>query len=172
MADVPRSGEASQPQPLPERFGRYRIIKRLGAGGMGSVYLAEDSQLGRRVALKVPHFGPEDGPEARQRFFREARTAATLDHVFLCPVYDVGEVDGLCFLTMAYIEGQSLAEKIPTAGLPFRQAAALVRKLALGLREAHAKGVIHRDLKPANIMLKEAGRGARAGDRRLRPGPP
>jgi eukaryotic-like serine/threonine-protein kinase len=157
MADVPTSGETSRP--FPERFGRYRIIKRLGAGGMGSVYLAEDTQLGRQVALKVPHFGPEDGPEARQRFFREASIAATLDHVYLCPVYDAGEVDGLWFLTMAYIEGKTLAETISEAGMPARPAAALMRKLALGLQEAHAKGVVHRDLKPANIMLKETGQG-------------
>jgi formylglycine-generating enzyme required for sulfatase activity len=145
--------------PLPKQFGRYRIIRRLGQGGMGSVYLAEDTQLGRRVALKVPHFGPGDGPEARERFFREARTAATLDHPSLCPVHDVGEVDGRLYLTMAFIEGKPLAEAIPAGGVPPRQAAALVRRLALGLEEAHARGVVHRDLKPANVMLKVTSRG-------------
>jgi len=71
---------------LPEQFGRYRIVKRLGKGGMGSVYLAHDSQLDRKVALKVPHFDPEDGERVLERFYREARAAATLDHANLCPV--------------------------------------------------------------------------------------
>ena len=74
-----------KPEPLPEQFGRYRIIKRLGQGGMGSVYLAQDTQLERRVALKVPDFGDHEGPEARRRFLGEARAAATLDHPYLCP---------------------------------------------------------------------------------------
>ena len=139
---------------------------------MGSVYLAEDTHLERQVALKVPDFGRQEGPEARRRFLDEARTAATLDHPYLCPVYDVGEIDGQLYLTMAYIEGQSLAELIRGEGLPPRQVAALVGKLALAMQEAHAQeghpprpeaGQRHdQDDRPA----------ARAGDRRLRPGPP
>jgi serine/threonine protein kinase len=111
MADASKPG--GTPLPLPEQFGRYRIIKRLGQGGMGSVYLAEDSQLGRRVAIKVPDLGSKDSTEVRERFLREARTAATLDHPALCPVYDVGEIDGRLYLTMAYLEGKSLVEAIP-----------------------------------------------------------
>jgi formylglycine-generating enzyme required for sulfatase activity len=144
----------ARPSELPEQFGRYRIIQRLGQGGMGSVYMAEDTRLGRRVALKVPDLGPSDGLEARQRFLEEARTAATLDHPYLCPVFDAGEIDGRLYLTMAYIEGQSLAALIGSDGWPARQAAALVRNLALAMQEAHAKNVIHRDLKPANIMIR------------------
>src|SRR4051812_4647928 len=106
----------------PQRqFGRYRIIKRLGRGGMGSVYLAEDTQLERLVALKVPEFGPRESPEARTRFLEEARTAATLDHPYLCPVYDAGEIEGQLYLTMAYIEGQSLAALVGERGWPERQ---------------------------------------------------
>jgi serine/threonine-protein kinase len=108
-------------------------MRRLGQGGMGSVYLAENTQLRRRVALKVPDFGPNDGPEARRRFLEEARTAATLDHPYLCPVHDVGEIDGKLYLTMAYIEGKSLAETISGEGLPQRQVAALVGRLALAM---------------------------------------
>jgi serine/threonine protein kinase len=143
---------------VPEQFGRYRIIRRLGQGGMGSVYLAEDTQLQRQVALKVPDFGSHDYPEARRRFLTEARTAATLDHPYICPVYDVGEIDGRLYLTMAYIEGKSLAELIRGEAMPPRMVAALVIKLALALEAAHARGIIHRDLKPANVMIKSAGK--------------
>jgi formylglycine-generating enzyme required for sulfatase activity/serine/threonine protein kinase len=149
-----RKGNTEQ---LPEEFGRYRIIKRLGQGGMGSVYLAQDTHLERPVALKVPHFGSHEGPEARRRFLEEARTAATLDHPYLCPVYDAGEIDGQLYLTMAYIEGKSLAALIGTEGWPQRQVAALVGKLALALQDAHKQKVVHRDLKPANIMIKTTG---------------
>ena len=120
---------------------------------MGAVYLAHDTQLDRRVALKVPHFTPGDGPEVLDRFYREAKAAATLDHPNLCPVYDVGQIDGVHYLTMPYIEGKPLSEAIdPDRPTPPRQAAAVVRKLALALAEAHRRGVIHRDLKPSNIM--------------------
>ena len=124
---------------------------------MGSVYLAQDTHLERPVALKVPDFGKHKDSEARRRFLEEARTAATLDHPYLCPVYDAGEIDGQLYLTMAYIEGQSLAALIGDEGWPQRQVAALVGKLALALQEAHTRKVIHRDLKPANIMIKTTG---------------
>ncbi len=145
---------AKTPEQLPEQLGRYRIIKRLGQGGMGSVYLAQDSHLERPVALKVPDFGNHEAPDARRRFLEEARTAATLDHPYLCPVYDAGEIDGQPYLTMAYIEGQSLAALIGDEGWPKHQVAALVGKHALALHEAHTRKVIHRDLKPANVMIK------------------
>ena len=152
---------ASEPPPLaagrsdelPEQFGRYRIIRTLGQGGMGAVYLAHDTQLDRQVALKVPHFMPSEGLDAIERFHREARAAATLDHPNLCPIYDVGQFEGTHYLTMPYIEGKPLSEVIdPARPTPMRQAAAVVRKLALALHEAHSRGIIHRDLKPANIM--------------------
>jgi predicted Ser/Thr protein kinase len=146
----------TSPSELPEQFGRYRILKKLGQGGMGAVYLAHDTQLDRQVALKVPNFGPEAGPEALARFHREAKSAATLHHPNLCPVYDVGEHQGVHFLTMAFIEGKQLSEYIKDGkGLAPRQAATLVRTLALALMEAHAKGVIHRDLKPSNVMMNQ-----------------
>jgi serine/threonine protein kinase len=141
------------PAELPEQFGRYRIVRKLGQGGMGVVYLAHDTQLDRRIALKVPQFAPEDGPEVLDRFYREARVAATFHHPNLCPVFDVGQIDGIPFLTMPYIEGQTLSEIIdPGKLMPQRQVAAEIRTLALALAEAHRLGVIHRDLKPANIM--------------------
>jgi serine/threonine protein kinase len=141
---------------LPERFGRYRVLKQLGQGGMGAVYLAHDTQLDRPVALKVPHFAAEDGPDVLERFHREARAAATLSHPNLCPVYDVGEWNGTHFLTMAYIEGKPLSDYIRSGKqIPERHVAALIRKLALALQEAHARGVVHRDLKPSNIMFNQ-----------------
>jgi formylglycine-generating enzyme required for sulfatase activity/serine/threonine protein kinase len=154
----PRLGNLSNGgRQVPEDFGRYRIINQLGQGGMGSVYLAQDTHLGRPVALKVPDFGNHEAPEARRRFLEEARTAATLDHPYLCRVYETGEIDGLLYLTMAYIEGQSLAALIGEEGWPQRQVAALMDKLALAMQEAHSRKIVHRDLKPANIMIKTTG---------------
>jgi class 3 adenylate cyclase/tetratricopeptide (TPR) repeat protein len=138
---------------LPEQIGRYRIRKLLGRGGMGSVYLAHDAQLERLVALKVPLFGRDEGT-ALERFYREARTAGRLQHPNICPVFDVGEAEGLHYLSMAYIEGEPLSAKVKDfARRPPKEAAALVRTLALALEEAHRQGVIHRDLKPSNIMI-------------------
>src|SRR4051794_24895934 len=97
---------------LPEVFGRYRIVSKLGEGGMGAVYLAEDTQLGRRVALKVPHFTAADGPAVVERFHREARAAAGIEHPNLCGVHDVGQVGGTHYLTMPYIEGTPLSRLI------------------------------------------------------------
>ncbi len=139
---------------LPEQFGRYRILKKLGQGGMGAVYLAHDTKLDRRVALKVPRFEAEEGSAGLQRFSREARAAATLHHPNICTVHDVGEIDGVHYLTMAFVEGLPLSELIRQGGpLPQAQAAELVRQIALALQVAHERGIIHRDLKPGNIML-------------------
>ncbi|HYH63601.1 MAG TPA: serine/threonine-protein kinase [Urbifossiella sp.] len=142
---------------MPREFGRYRIEDCLGRGGMGAVFRAHDTQLDRTVALKVPFLG-DDGDETRQRFFREARAAATLHHANICPVYDVGEECGLPYLTMAFVEGRSLARVLSDGPpIPPVQAALLVRKLAQAMQEAHARGVVHRDLKPANVMLRPGG---------------
>jgi serine/threonine protein kinase/formylglycine-generating enzyme required for sulfatase activity len=142
---------------LPEQFGRYRILRKLGEGGMGAVYLAEDTQLGRRVALKVPHFNRDDGPDVIERFYREARAAAALRHPNLCPVHDVGHIDGIHYLTMPFIEGKPLADQIQRdQPWPPARAATLVIRLAQALHVLHQQGMMHRDLKPANILL-EAG---------------
>jgi serine/threonine protein kinase len=142
---------------LPESFGRYRILKLLGRGGMGAVYLAHDTQLDRRVALKVPHFASDD-PAILERFYREARMAATLEHPNLCPVYDVGEIAGVHYLTMPYLEGRQLDDILRDGRpLPEREAATLIRQVAVALAEAHRKGIIHRDLKPANLLINQRG---------------
>jgi len=125
---------------------------------MASVYLAHDSELDRQVALKVPHFDPRLGPQLLERFAREARAAATLQHPHICQVFDVGRIDGIPFLTMAYIEGEPLSQRIePGKPWPQRDAAQLIRTVALALAEAHDRGVIHRDLKPSNIMIDPRG---------------
>src|SRR5947209_3603890 len=115
-------------QQLPAPFGRYRLLRLLGQGGMGSVYLAHDSQLDRQVALKVPSFGADADATLKERFFVEARSAATLLHANLCPVHDVGEIDGRLYLTMGFIEGKPLSELLRPGAKPLtqRQAAVLV----------------------------------------------
>jgi predicted Zn finger-like uncharacterized protein len=143
---------AAVPTELPPQFGRYRILKKLGAGGMGTVYLAEDGQLGRQVALKVPRL---NSPDDIQRFHREARVAAAVNHPNVCPVLDIAEHDGIHFLTMPYLEGVLLSSLVEAQqALPPTRAIQLVHKIGLALQALHERGIVHRDLKPANIMLK------------------
>jgi serine/threonine protein kinase len=144
---------------LPEQLGRYRILKRLGQGGMGSVFLAEDTQLGRQVALKVPRFSPKDNPTALARLWREARAAASFYHPNVCPIHDAVWLDGVFFLVFQYIEGRLLSDFVDPKRPPDqRWVAAKIRTLALALGEAHDRGVIHRDLKPRNILVDGRGR--------------
>ena len=139
---------------LPREFGRYKLLRILGHGAMGTVYLAEDTQLQRHVALKTPQFEKDPTPDLIERFYREARAAACLRHPNTCPVYDVGQIDGTHYITMAYIEGHSLSAFIgPDKPQQERQVLIVVRKLAQALQEAHEHGIVHRDLKPANIMI-------------------
>jgi serine/threonine protein kinase len=151
MAEIP----TQPPVNLPASFGHYRLTRLLGQGGMGTVYLAHDTQLDRQVALKIPQLG--SGAQVLARFYAEARAAAALHHPNICPIHDVGEHDGLPYLTMAYIEGKPLDELVRARPLQPRQSVVLVRKLALALAEAHKHNVIHRDLKPGNIMLDRRG---------------
>lgn len=143
-------------QDVPTEFGRYQILSELGRGGMGTVYLAVDRQLDRKVALKIPLFRDEDNDEPVERFYREAKTMATLQHANLCPVYDVGRFEKWHFLTMAFIDGQPLSAKLKREG-PMSVIAAvnLLKTLAAAVQKAHDARVIHRDLKPANIMLNK-----------------
>jgi len=153
QAGAKRSAESGGNGLKPE-FGRYRIVKALGKGAMGTVYLAEDTQLQRHVALKTPHFEQEPTPELLERFYREARAAATLRHPNICPVYDVGQIEGTHYISMAFIEGHPLSALVQSAKpQPERQVLIVVRKLAQALQDAHDHGIVHRDLKPANIMV-------------------
>ncbi len=143
---------------LPEIFGRYRILRVLGDGGMGTVYLALDTQLDREVALKVPHVDAANDSDYLERFDREAKTAAKLSHANICQVYDVGEIDGRRYLTMEFIDGKPLSKKVGSKSLKDLPVIQLVRQVALAVGAAHKLGIIHRDLKPANIMLTSDGR--------------
>lgn len=143
---------------LPLSFGRYEIKRHVGRGAMGDVYLAHDRQLNRRVALKTPQLGQSADPTLLERFRREAQVAAGLSHPNLCPVYDIGEVDGVMYYTMPFIDGQPLTRWIDEGRpLSVRQIAGLVRKLALTMAKAHELGIVHRDLKPGNVMIDQRG---------------
>jgi len=137
--------------------GRYRILGTAGEGGMGVVYKAEDTRLGRSVALKFLPAPIARDPQAKKRFLREAQAAAILDHPNICPVYEVDEADADMFLTMAFVEGRNLKDRIAEGPLPLIGALAIAAQVAEGLKAAHEKGVIHRDIKPANIMLDREG---------------
>ncbi|MEM6468621.1 MAG: protein kinase [Planctomycetota bacterium] len=139
---------------LPTQFGRYQILKELGAGAMGKVYLAHDTQLDRKVALKTPSFAGHDKSDLVARFYREARAVAKLHHRNICPIFDVGEIDDRHFISMAFVKGRCLSEFIQPGKLPpTKTSAILVQRLAGAMAEAHHHHVIHRDLKPANIMI-------------------
>jgi serine/threonine protein kinase/class 3 adenylate cyclase len=155
---VPTTPQKLLPLPaeLPAVFGRYRIQRLLGRGGMGAVYLAQDTQLDRPVALKIPNAELAADEVIRDRFYREARAAGRLNHPNICPIYDVGAIDGVHHMTMAFIEGRPLSELIAEYRSEGR-AATLVRSVALAMQEAHDAGIIHRDLKPGNIMIDRRG---------------
>jgi hypothetical protein len=134
---------------------RYHVIKKLGAGGMGTVYLAEHVKMGRKSALKVMHPGMNADPDAIARFNREASNAARLSHPNICGIYDFGETaDGLIYLAMEFIEGRALSDVIAADGsLPPARAARIVHQVADALQVAHDAGIVHRDLKPDNVMI-------------------
>lgn len=142
---------------VPREFGRYRISRMLGQGGMGTVYLAEDTQLERPVALKIPREDAAIGADARLRFEREAKTAAKLSHPGICQVYDVGEWAGRQFLAMEFVSGRPLSHFARRRELSDLQAVRIVHRIAVAMEAAHRQKVIHRDLKPSNILVTETG---------------
>ncbi|HEY3966093.1 MAG TPA: protein kinase [Planctomycetaceae bacterium] len=143
---------------LPRQFGRYRVEKLLGAGAMGAVYLAHDTQLARPVALKVPRLSGNEDNEIVGRLLREAKAAANLNHPNICRVYDAGVEAGTFYIAMEYIEGRLLSEFIsPDRFQDERRCVNVTRKLAAALAEAHGKGIVHRDIKPANIIVNARG---------------
>lgn len=144
--------------PPGSRLGSYEIVARIGAGGMGEVFRARDTRLGRDVALKVLPDALARNADALARFEREARTVAGLNHPNIIVLHSVEDVDGVRFLTMELVEGDSLAAQIPEGGMPLARVLELGVALAEALDAAHSRGVVHRDLKPANVMLTRDGR--------------
>ncbi len=140
-----------------KRLGPYEALSLIGAGGMGEVYRAKDTRLERVVAIKVLPAHLADRPELRERFEREARTIASLNHPHICTLYDIGRQDGIDFLVMEYLEGETLAHRLMKGPLPLEQVLQYAIEIADALDKAHRKGVTHRDLKPGNIMLTKTG---------------
>src|ERR1700693_4494690 len=139
------------------RLGPYEILAPLGAGGMGEVYRARDSRLGREVAIKVLPDHLSKNEEVRRRFEREARTISQLSHPHICALYDVGNQDGVEYLVMEYLEGETLAQRLARGALPIAQTLRFGVEIASALEAAHRLGIAHRDLKPANVMLTRSG---------------
>src|SRR5262245_41288901 len=139
------------------RLGPYEIDSLLGRGGMGEVYRGRDTRLGRDVAIKIlpPDF--QNDLQRQQRFEREARAVAALDHPNICPLYDVGKDGGVSYLVMQYLQGESLAQVIARGAIPLDRAVVYAMDIATALDAAHRAGVVHRDLKPANILVTKAG---------------
>src|SRR5687768_5990359 len=156
MRDAPDSEFIALQEAL---AGRYSLQRELGRGGMGVVYLAREVRLDRPVALKLLPAAYAARPELRERFLREARTAAGLSHPHIVPIHAVDDVGDFVFIVMAYVEGQTLEQRVRERGpLPVSEGARILREIAWALAYAHAQGVVHRDIKPANILL-EAGSG-------------
>src|SRR4029077_19794256 len=139
------------------KLGPYEIIAPLGAGGMGEVYRARDTRLDRTVAVKILPSHLSDNTEAIQRFEREARTISSLNHPNICTLYDVGHQDGVDFLVMEYLEGETLQQRVLRGFLPPKQALERGIEIAEALDRAHQAGIVHRDLKPGNIVLTKTG---------------
>jgi len=138
-------------------IAQYRILDKLGEGGMGIVYKAEDTKLRRIVALKCLRDRTQNSDDARARFIREAQAAASLDHPNICSVYELGEEDGQMFLSMAYVEGYPLSRLRAAARPTLYQALRIAIQIGEGLRAAHQKGIVHRDIKGENILITREG---------------
>ena len=138
-------------------IGHYKLLDKLGSGGMGEVWKAEDTKLRRTVALKFLSTETVADHELKARLIREAQASASLDHSNICQVFGIHEEEGQTFIAMAYIDGPSLADRSKERPLPVGEALDLAIQIAEGLQEAHEKGIVHRDIKPQNVMLTAKG---------------
>src|SRR6266536_2130605 len=139
------------------RLGPYEILAPIGAGGMGEVYRARDTRLGRTVAIKVLSERLSSSPEVRQRFEREAKTISQLSHPHICALYDVGREGETEYLVMELLEGETLSDRLARGALPLGQTLRYGVEIADALDKAHRQGIVHRDLKPSNVMLTKSG---------------
>jgi len=140
-----------------ETISHYKVLSEVGRGGMGVVYKAEDTKLERAVALKFLASHLLEDEEGHARFIREAKAAASLDHPNICTVHEIDEVQGKTFIAMAFVEGQSVKQKIEARPLKLDEALDIAIQTAQGLKAAHQKEIDHRDIKPANLMLAQEG---------------
>ena len=143
---------------LGETISHYKILEKIGQGGMGEVYRAQDTTLEREVAIKVLPAAFTHDPERLARFEREAKLLASLNHPNIAAIHGLEESDGIRFLVLELVEGETLAERVAKGPLPVQEALEVCRQIAEGMEAAHEKGVIHRDLKPANVKITPEGK--------------
>src|SRR6266849_5818754 len=154
---VPSGPEPNSDELVGQTVSHYGILRKLGQGAMGVVYQAEDTRLGRSVALKFLSEELSDDPRALERFEREARAASALNHPNICTVYEVNEHEGVRFIVMEYVAGKSLDQLVGPEGLPVKDVLSYAVQIADALAKAHSVGIVHRDLKPSNIMVNQDG---------------
>ena len=142
---------------MKDAISHYRIVRKLGAGGMGEVYLAEDTRLGRQVALKLLPASFQYDPERRNRFLAEARAASALRSPNIAAIYDIGEHEGAMFIVMEYVDGELLSHRIDRGQIPADQIVEVSSQIADALAEAHQAGIVHRDIKSSNLIVTERG---------------
>ena len=147
--EVAQEFKAQPPTLLGQQLGPYRVVSLIGAGGMGEVYKAKDTRLNRTVAIKVLPRHLAERKDLRQRFEREARAIAELNHPHICALHDIGSYEGVDFLVMEYLEGERLSERLKRGPLPLKQLLQVATEIASALEQAHRQGVVHRDLKSA-----------------------